>query len=62
MGKRSRRVDRMLEEIRRRGGIAGLSDDIPDDVAEMFLREVLDCPDSREDVERMARQTPRREH
>lgn len=62
MGKRSRRVGRMLEEIRRRGGIAGLSDDIPDDVAEMFLREVLDCPDCRGDMTRMARPALRREH
>jgi len=62
MRKRSKQINRMLDEIRRRGGIAGLSDDTPDEMAELFLKEILDCPDCREEVGRMAKLPPRRDH
>jgi hypothetical protein len=41
----SRRLQRMKKEIERRGGFIHLRADVPDDIAEAFLREVLECPD-----------------
>lgn len=41
----SRKLKQMQEEIERRGGFIHLSAEIPDAIAEQFLREVLDCPD-----------------
>lgn len=40
----NKRLRKMQREIERRGGVVELGD-LPDDVAELFLREVLDCPE-----------------
>jgi hypothetical protein len=40
----NKRLRKMQREIERRGGVVHLGD-LPDDVAELFLREVLDCPE-----------------
>ena len=32
-------------EIEKRGGVVHLEPNLPDEVAELFLREILDCPD-----------------
>jgi hypothetical protein len=45
------RIEAMTKEIERRGGIVGSLAAVPDDVLEMFLREVLDCPDCIADAE-----------
>ena len=47
---RKARIRAMRAEIERRGGIVGPLDGLPDDVAELFLREVLDCPDCQEEA------------
>ena len=39
----NKRLRKMQREIERRGGVVQLGD-LPDDVAELFLREVLNCP------------------
>lgn len=39
------KIRNLMREIERRGGRVGLSESIPDEVAEQFLREILDCPD-----------------
>ena len=36
---------RLRREIERRGGVVHLEPNLPDDLAELFLREILDCPD-----------------
>lgn len=41
------KIARMMKEVERRGGIVGGVGAIPDEVAEAFLAEVLDCPDCR---------------
>ena len=41
----NRKIARMRKEIERRGGVIGMSDRLPDDIAEFFLAEILDCPD-----------------
>ena len=41
----SKRLRALKREIKRRGGLVGVAPDLPDDVAELFLREILDCPD-----------------
>lgn len=43
----NRRIRRMKQEIERRGGLVHVSGALPDDLAEEFLRQVLDCPDCR---------------
>jgi hypothetical protein len=32
-------------EIERRGGRIHINDNLPNEIAETFLREILDCPD-----------------
>ena len=39
------KIERMMQEIERRGGKVVDLDTLPDEVAEQFLREVLLCPD-----------------
>jgi len=38
------RIQRMKEEIERRGGSVYFPHDAPDDILEKFLQEVLACP------------------
>ena len=40
----NKKIARMMNEIERRGGVVDMST-LPDDLAEFFLAEVLDCPD-----------------
>ena len=39
------KIQRMMQEIERRGGKVHILDTMPDDMAEQFLHEVLTCPD-----------------
>ena len=41
----NKKIQRMAEEVKRRGGMVHLGKDLPDAVAEQFLKEVLACPD-----------------
>lgn len=41
----NKKIARMMKEIERRGGKIGMNSALPDDVAELFLAEILDCPD-----------------
>jgi len=43
----NKRINKMLREVERRGGLISIHGSIPDDVAEHFLEEVLACPDCR---------------
>ena len=58
------RIRKMKQEIERRGGLLSLSEDLPDEVAEMFLEEVLNCPDCMAEAQREAQalRRPRRDH
>ncbi|HEV7486531.1 MAG TPA: hypothetical protein VGQ65_12705 [Thermoanaerobaculia bacterium] len=38
-------IRRLKAEIERRGGRIHINDNLPDEIAETFLREILDCPD-----------------
>jgi len=38
-------IRRLKQKIERRGGQIHIDENLPDDVAELFLREVLSCPD-----------------
>jgi hypothetical protein len=38
-------IRRLKLEIERRGGQVHLDENLPDSVAEQFLREILSCPD-----------------
>ena len=39
------KIQRMMQEVERQGGKLFGVENMPDDVAEQFLREVLSCPD-----------------
>ncbi|HXH38849.1 MAG TPA: hypothetical protein VNN08_09500 [Thermoanaerobaculia bacterium] len=41
----NRRIRRLREQIERRGGQVHIDENLPDEIAEMFLREILTCPD-----------------
>jgi len=58
----SKRLRALKREIERRGGRVGMAPDLPDEVAELFLREILDCPDCLEEARKMRTRESRREH
>ena len=41
----NRRLRKLRREIERRGGVVHVEPTLPDDLAELFLREILDCPE-----------------
>jgi hypothetical protein len=41
----NKRIRRLREQIERRGGQVHIDENLPDEIAEMFLREILTCPD-----------------
>jgi hypothetical protein len=57
---KKRKIEQMLQEIRNRGGLVHLSDNLTEEQREFFLQEILSCPDCIEEVERMAGVSPRR--
>lgn len=58
----SKRLRTLKREIERRGGRVGMAPDLPDEVAELFLREILDCPDCLEEARKVRTRESRREH
>lgn len=46
----------LLKKVEDRGGLVHLPTDLPDEVAELFLREVLDCRDCLEAARKDARE------
>jgi hypothetical protein len=38
------RIEAMKREIERRGGVVGAITGVPDDILEIFLSQVLECP------------------
>jgi hypothetical protein len=38
-------IRRLKAEIQRRGGRIHINDNLPDELTERFLREILECPD-----------------
>jgi hypothetical protein len=49
----NKKIRKMMRQIERRGGIVGISAAVPDDVAEQFLREILNCPDCAAEASRL---------
>lgn len=41
----NKKIEEMMREIERRGGVVGVNASLPDEVAEMFLKEILECPE-----------------
>ena len=56
----NKRIAKMIAEIQERGGVVGINPSMPDDLAEEFLLQVLDCPDCRAEAEEIAEK--KREH
>ena len=48
-------IAKMMEEIERRGGIVRINTDMPDEVVESFLEEILDCPDCLAEARELAK-------
>jgi hypothetical protein len=38
-------IRRLKQEIERRGGQVYIDKDLPDEITELFLKEILTCPD-----------------
>jgi hypothetical protein len=38
-------IKRLKAEIEQRGGSVYINENLPDEVMEMFLRQILECPD-----------------
>ena len=43
----NRKIRQMMDEVERRGGVIHIDPGAPDEIAERFLEQVLDCPDCR---------------
>lgn len=41
----NRKLRKLMQKLEAAGAVVGMRDDIPDDVAEMFIRGVMECPD-----------------
>ncbi len=41
----NKKLDQLRREVEKRGGIIGFTPEIPDEIAEMLLKDVLACPD-----------------
>lgn len=54
---RKAKIEAMKREIERRGGYVGTMAPLPDEILEVFLQQVLDCPECGEDDDPFA---PRR--
>jgi len=50
----------LRREIEGRGGVIHIDPNLPDDLAELFLREILDCPDCMAEARRRRPDRPRR--
>ena len=48
----NKKLQRMKQEIERRGGVLHVEPRLPDELAELFLREILDCPECMEEARR----------
>lgn len=63
---RAERIEAMKREIEQRGGLVGISPDAPEEITELFLMEVLSCPDCMAEAQQrqaaQQRQSRRREH
>jgi hypothetical protein len=46
------RIRELMKIIEGRGGKLHLSDSLPDEVTELFLREVVECPDCQAEARR----------
>ena len=58
---KKRKIERMLQEIRNRGGLVHLSDKLTEEQREFFLQEILSCPDCMEEAKRNAGVSGRRD-
>jgi hypothetical protein len=48
------RIRKIKEAIERRGGVISISEEIPEPVLELFLTEVLNCPECMANARREA--------
>ena len=39
------KVKRIKEQLERAGGVIMIPEDLPDDIAEIFVKGIMDCPD-----------------
>jgi hypothetical protein len=58
----NKKLRALKEEIERRGRVVGLSPNIPDAVAEEFVREILECPYCLEEAKKARIPGSGREH
>ena len=56
------KVKRIKQQLERAGGIVYLPKDLRDDVAEMFLKEIENCPDCQRAIAESQPPRDRKEH
>ena len=60
MNAKARRLKKQLE---RAGGVVFLPDDVPNDIAEMFVKVIMSCPDCAKAISASSKPpTDKREH
>lgn len=51
----NRKIRKMKERLERAGGTVYVNPDVPDEIQERFLKEILQCPDCREAIRQAER-------
>lgn len=58
------KLRRLKKQLERAGGVVFIPDDLPDDVAEIFVEGIMSCPDCAKAIAASSKQstTEKREH
>ena len=57
------KVRRLKKQLERAGGVVMLPENIPDDIAEIFVKGIMSCPDCAKAISASSKQpTDKREH
>jgi len=58
----AKRLRKLKAKIEKAGGLVRIGEDLPDHIAEAFLKEVMACPDCARAIAENMRSAPMREH
>jgi hypothetical protein len=58
----AKRLRKLRAKIEKAGGLVHIGEDLPDHIAEAFLKEVMACPDCARAMAENERLTAKREH
>ena len=52
------KLEKFRNQIERAGGVVFLRDDLPEEIKELFLRELMSCPDCVAEIAAAAKNAP----